>query len=71
MSIEYIRRHYGCNHKIGDTVQIRPGAGTLVDGRTGRLLRARGAYLTVKGETWKGDFHPADVLPLAAQRGTA
>ena len=64
MSIEYIRKTYGCQHKIGDQVAIRVGAGTRLDGLRGKLTRARGAYLIVKGETWRGTFHPSDVVPL-------
>lgn len=65
MSIEYIRKTYGCTHKIGDQVSIRDGAGTRMDGRTGKLTRARGAYLVVRGDTWRGSFHPADVVAAA------
>lgn len=62
MSIDYIRKTYGCTHKVDDTVQIRVGAGTSMDGQTGKLLRAKGAYLVVAGSSWKGNFHPADVV---------
>lgn len=64
MSIEYIRKTYGCSHKIGDQVTIRKGAGSSMDGMTGKLVRARGAYLVIRGETWRGNFHPADVLDI-------
>lgn len=64
MSIAYIRKAYGCNHKIGDQVTIRKGAGSWFDGMSGTLLRAHGPYLVVKGETWRGHFHPSDVLPI-------
>jgi len=61
MSIDYVRKFYGVDFKIGDQVQIKPGAGSLVDGCIGKLTSARGARLVVKGRTWKGCFHPADV----------
>jgi len=64
MSIDYIRKTYGCAHKIGDQVTIRKGAGSSMDGMTGKLVRARGAYLVIRGETWRGTFHPADVLAI-------
>lgn len=66
MSIEYIRKTYDCKHKIGDQVSIRVGAGTQMDGRTGKLTRARGAYLIVRGDTWRGTFHPDDVVAAAS-----
>lgn len=61
MSIDYIRRTYGVPVKVGMTVRIRPGTGSLVDGLRGKVLRARAGYLVVRGETWVGDFHPADI----------
>ncbi|AVS91428.1 hypothetical protein C8246_05980 [Paracidovorax avenae] len=69
MSIDYIRKTYGCQHKVGDQVAIRRGAGTSMDGMSGKLLRARGQYLVVQGSTWKGSFHPADVVAQPAQEG--
>lgn len=62
MSIDYIRKTYGCAHKIGDQVTIRKGAGSRFDGMTGKLIATRSAYLVVKGKTWRGNFHPDDVL---------
>ena len=73
MSIDYIRKMYGCNHKIGDQVKIRQGAGTWFDGMTGKLIATRAAYFVVKGKTWRGNFHPDDVVevekPAAASIG--
>ena len=63
MSIAYIRKTYGVDFKIGQQVRIRPGAVSLCDGRTGKLVRARGQYLIVRGDGWGGNYHPADVLP--------
>ena len=68
MSIEYIRKFYSVDFKIGDQVQIRPGAGSLVDGCIGTLTSARNAHLVVKGSTWKGTFHPSDVQRPAAHQ---
>lgn len=70
MSIDYIRKNYGCSLKVGEQVRIRKGAGTRLDGLEGKLLRARGQYLVVAGATWRGDFHPADVEP-ADQKGVS
>ncbi|ADU99400.1 hypothetical protein [Alicycliphilus denitrificans] len=64
MSIDYIRKTYGLTVKVGDQVSIRKGAGTWFDGLHGKLLRAQGQYLVVAGETWRGNFHPADVEPI-------
>jgi len=61
MSIAYIRETYGTHLKIGERVRIRKGAGTWFDGQEGKLIRAHGAYLVVRGSTWRGNFHPADV----------
>lgn len=61
MSIDYIRKTYSVPFKIGDTVSIRKGCGSPLDGLTGKLVRAKGSYLEVKGKTWRGTFHPADV----------
>ena len=61
MSIAYIRKTYGLSVKVGDQVVIRKGAGTSFDGMQGKILRARGQYLVVKGETWRGSFHPGDI----------
>jgi len=66
MSIAYIRKTYGLAHKVGDQVSIRPDAGTRFDGCKGRLVRARGQYLVIKGDTWRGTFHPGDVAPATA-----
>jgi len=59
MSIDYVRKFYGVDFKIGDQVQIKPGAGSLVDGCIGKLTSARDARLVVKGRTWKGPSIPA------------
>lgn len=67
MSIEYIRKTYGCAHKIGDLVTIKIEAGTRFDGMTGKLIRARSGYLVIKGEHWRGTFHPNDVVPATKQ----
>ena len=64
MSIDYIRKTYGVPYKVGAQVRIRKGAGTWFDGLTGKLLRVRGQYLVVAGETWRGNFHPGDVERL-------
>ncbi len=64
MSIEYIRKHYGCSHKIGDQVKIRNSPELFKRGQVGKLIRAKGSYLTVKGASWCGNFHPNDVLPV-------
>jgi len=64
MSIDYIRKTYGLAVKVGQSVKIRPGCGSPMDGFTGQIIRAQGAYLVVRGATWRGNFHPADVLPL-------
>jgi hypothetical protein len=61
MSIEYIRKTYGLTVKVGQQVRIRNGAGSWFDGMTGKVLRTSGPYLVVKGETWRGNFHPADI----------
>lgn len=66
MSIEYIRKTYECTLKIGDQVTIRKGAGSWFDGMTGKLISTKSAYLVVRGETWRGNFHPDDVLPAKA-----
>jgi hypothetical protein len=66
VSIEYIRKTYGLQIKVGQQVSIRNGAGTWFDGLVGKVLRARGQYVVVKGETWRGNFHPADVEPTPA-----
>lgn len=67
MSIAYIRRAYGVDFKIGQMVRVRPGAGSPTDGCTGKLVRARGHYLVVRGEGWVGNYHPSDVLPATPQ----
>ena len=61
MSIAYIRKTYGVAFKIGDTVSIRKGCGSPMDGLTGKLVSAKGSYLSVKGKTWRGSFHPSNV----------
>ena len=68
MSIEYIRKSYGLAVKVGQQVRIRKGCGSLVDGLTGKVLRARGQYLVVAGSSWRGNFHPADIEPIATGR---
>lgn len=67
MSIEYIRKTYGTDVKIGQTVRIRIGCGSRFDGMHGKLIRAQGPWLKVKGDTWRGNFHPSDVEPIAAE----
>lgn len=62
MTIAYIRKTYGVDVKVGQPVRIRPGH--FMSGQIGKLLRARGQYLVVKGETWRGNFHPGDVEPI-------
>lgn len=61
MSIEYIRKTYGIPVRVGMAVRIRKGAGSWFDGMAGKVLRAQGQYVVVKGETWRGNFHPADI----------
>lgn len=70
MSIEYIRKTYGLPVKVGQQVRIRKGAGTWFDGFKGKVLRARGQYVVVKGETWRGNFHPGDIECLPHEEGT-
>ena len=70
MSISYIRTHYGVPFKIGDWLRIKPGASELLGVRTGKLVRAKGAYLTIKGSGWAGNFHPMDV-ELASEKSSA
>lgn len=67
MSIAYIRKTYGLSVKVGQQVRIRKGAGTWFDGLTGKLLRAKGQYIVVAGSSWSGNFHPADVEPIASE----
>lgn len=67
MSIAYIRKTYGLSVKVGQQVRIRKGAGTWFDGLTGKLLRAKGQYIVVAGSSWRGNFHPADVEPIASE----
>lgn len=64
MSIEYIRKRYGCAHKIGDQVKIRNSPELFMRGQVGKLIRAKGQYLKVAGASWCGNFHPDDVLPI-------
>lgn len=64
MSIDFIRRTYNLPVKVGERVRIRKGAKTWFDGMEGKLLRAKGQYLVVAGETWRGNFHPADIEPV-------
>lgn len=66
MSIAYIRKIYSVPFKVGQQVQIRNGEELFMRGQTGKLLRTQGPYLVVKGATWKGNFHPWDVEPVAA-----
>lgn len=61
MSMDYIRKTYGIDLKVGERVQIRRGADTWMDGQEGKLIRARGPYLVVKAKHWMGAFHPFDV----------
>jgi hypothetical protein len=61
MSIDYIRKAYGLDLKVGEQVRIKPGCGAASAGRLGKLMRARGHYLVVKGSGWGGQFHPGDV----------
>lgn len=61
MSIAYIRKTYGVDFKIGDTVKIKYGACAMLGGRIGKLVRAQGSYLVVKGPGWGGNFHPSDI----------
>lgn len=61
MSIAYIRKFYGLDFKIGQMVQIKKGASELLGVRTGKLVAAKGQYLTVRGDGWAGDFHPNDI----------
>lgn len=65
MSIAYIRKTYGVDFKVGQQVRIRRGKELFMGGQIGKLLRARGQYLVVKGEHWEGQFHPGDVEALA------
>lgn len=69
MSIEYIRKTYGLSVKVGQQVSIRKGAGTWFDGLVGKVLRAQGPYIVVKGSTWRGNFHPGDIVPATAETG--
>lgn len=59
--MDYIRKTYGIDLKVGERVKIRRGAGTGMDGQEGKLLRSRGSSLVVKSNHWKGSFHPFDV----------
>lgn len=68
MSIAYIRKTYGVPFKVGQQVQIRRGKELFMGGQIGKLLRARGAYLVVRGATWQGQFHPGDVEAIAASQ---
>jgi hypothetical protein len=70
MSMDYIRKAYGIPVKVGMEVRIRKGAGSWFDGMTGKVLRAQGQYVVVKGETWRGNFHPADIECAEAIRAT-
>lgn len=73
MGMEYIRKTYGLSVKVGQEVRIRKGADTWFDGMTGRVLRAQGPYVVVKGKTWRGNFHPADIETIdhAALKSTS
>jgi len=61
VTIAYIRKTYGLPVKVGMEVRIRAGAGTSFDGKPGKVLRASGQYVVVKGETWRASFHPLDI----------
>jgi ribosomal protein L21E len=62
MSIDYIRKTYSVDFKVGQQVRIKPGCASRFQGRVGKLISARGAYLKVTGEGgWGGQFHPLDV----------
>lgn len=61
MNIDYIRKTYSVDFKIGQQVRIRPGCASRFNGRVGKLTRARDAYLKIKGDGWGGLFHPLDV----------
>lgn len=61
MSIAYIRRFYGVDFKIGQMVHIKKGASELLGVRIGKLVAAKGQYLTVRGDGWGGNFHPSDI----------
>jgi hypothetical protein len=61
VSIDYIRKAYGLDLKVGEQVRIKPGCGAASAGKRGKLVRARGQYLVVKGNGWDGHFHPGDV----------
>lgn len=61
MSIDYIRKNYNVDFKIGQQVRIHPGCASRFSGRTGKLIGARNIYLKVKGDGWVGLFYPLDV----------
>lgn len=61
MSIDYIRKTYSVDFKIGQQVRIKQACGSPFSGRVGKLTWATSAYLNVKGDGWGGLFHPLDV----------
>jgi hypothetical protein len=61
VSIEYIRKTYGLPVKVGMIVRIRKGACLVGNSLIGKVLRAKGEYVVVKGDTWHGYFRPADI----------
>lgn len=65
MSIDNIRRTCGLDIKVGMNVRIRNSAKSWFAGLSGKVLRAESGYVVVKGATWRGNFHPADIETAA------
>lgn len=64
MSIDYIRKTYSVDFKIGQQVRIRPGCASRFGGCNGKLIGTRNIYLRVRGNGWVGLFYPLDVEHL-------
>ena len=63
MSIEYIRKAYGINCRVGQRVRYHPPGKAPTEGT---ILGATGAYLKVRLDTLQGiaAFHPTWCLTL-------